>query len=383
VTNRLQRLLTLFCTARFGGAEAHTLRLCGAAEAAGVALTLAAEPALHPQLRHPGRRLIAAPLAWRRGLVEVARHAQAEAVREALADARADAVLLPLPWPDQGGGAMEALAEAGIPTLVVAHLAPKGEETPPGLDDGTLDAAARMRASWVAVSAPTAARVARFLRFSEGRIATIPNGVDPAPRLDRAALRAALRERLAVAPDAPIAMFLGRLDTAKGADLLPPLAAAFARRTGGVLACAGDGVLRESLEAAAPSGHALRLLGQQPRPAELLAAADALILPSRLEGAPLTFLEAAWARLPVVSTAAALEALGPDAGAFAALAEEEDVGAMADALAAIVTDPASAASRTEAAWRLAVTWDADAMAARYLARLRALISTPLGGVEAG
>ncbi|WP_338662851.1 glycosyltransferase [Pararoseomonas sp. SCSIO 73927] len=371
-TSRARRLLVLLPNGRFGGAEAHTLRVADAAAAAGMSVTLAAGPALRPALERRGHALLEAALAWRRGLPETARAAQAEAAREAIAAASPDIALLPLPWPDQGGGAMEALAEAGLPTLVVSHLAPGGDEVPAGLDSGALAAAAALRADWVAVSAPTAARLERFLDLPPGRVTTIPNGVDlPAP-VDRAAARAALREGLGLPPDTPVALFLGRLDAAKGADHLPELAEAFARRTGGVIACAGTGALEEELRRAAPAGHPLRLLGPRPDPAPLLAGADLLALPSRLEGAPLAFLEAAGHRLPVAASPAALEALGEAAPGVAVLADPEDLAAMADALAACL-NPEEAGPRTEAAWRLAASWDGPAMAGRYLARLRGLL----------
>ena len=382
-TTRTRRLLVLFPGERFGGAESHTLRITEAAARAGMAVTLAAGAALHPSLEGPDRRLLDLPVAWRRGLPAAARQAQAEAVRAALAEATPDAVLLPLPWPDQAGGAFEALAERGTPTLVVSHLAPHGDEPPPGLDDEALRSALAMRADWVAVSAPTAARLAGFLGLGPGRVAAIRNGVDAPPEMDRAAWGAALREGLGLAPATPVALFLGRLDAAKGADRLPLLAEAFARRTGGVIAAAGAGSLEERLTAELSADHPLRLLGTHPRPAELLAGADALVMPSRLEGAPLAFLEAATHHLPVAASPEALEALGAEAGTLAALADAEDVAEMADALASCLDPVGPARVRAEAAWRFATAWDGTAMAEAYLARLRRLPAIPLGAAAGG
>ncbi|SHI89986.1 Glycosyltransferase involved in cell wall bisynthesis [Roseomonas rosea] len=382
-TTRTRRLLVLFPGERFGGAEAHTLRITDAAAQAGMQVTLAAAPALHPSLAAPGRSLLDLPVAWRRGLPATARQAQAEAVRAALAEAKPDVVLLPLPWPDQAGGAFEALAESGTPTLVVSHLAPHGEEPPPGLDEEALAAAHAMRADWVAVSAPTAFRLERFLGLAAGRVATIRNGVDAPPEMDRDAWRAALRKRLGLPGDALVALFLGRLDAAKGADRLPFLAEAFARRSGGVIAAAGTGSLDAQLSAEASADHPLRLLGRHPRPAELLAGADALVMPSRLEGAPLAFLEAATHHLPVVASHEALEALGSGAARLAALADPEDVAEMADALAGCLDPAGPARTRAEAAWRFATAWGGTAMAEAYLARLRRLPAGSLGVAGGG
>ena len=161
-----------------------------------------------------------------------------------------------------------------------------------------------------------------------------------------------------------------------------------------MIACAGRGSLEARLRAEAPAGHPLRLLGQEGEPARLLAGADAMVMPSRLEGAPLAFLEAATHLLPVAASHAALEALGPEAPDMAALADPEDIGEMADALAGCLDPNGPAPARAEAAWRLATAWDADAMAARYLSRLRRLcrLAAPalepagaprLGGPEGG
>jgi len=379
----MRRLLVLLPGDRFGGAEAHTLRLCAAAESSGVAVTIAAGPALPPLPAAPGRQVLDVPITWRRGLVETAREAQAEATRAALAASRPDAALLPLPWPDRGSGAMQVLAEAGIPTLVVAHLAPHGAEPPPGLDEEALVAAAMLRADWVAVSAPTAARFARFLRLPPGKVATIPNGIDPPPRVERSLARHALRTGLGLAPETPVALFLGRLDEAKGADRLPMLAEAFARRTSGVIAAAGSGALEERLRREAPAGHPLRLVGQHARPAELLAAADVLLLPSRLEGDPLAFLEAASWGLPVVASPEALEALGEAAPGVATLADADDLGEMADALAEAAQPSPATQERTRAARHLAASRAAQTMAARYLTRLRRLMAPPLLGGPGG
>jgi glycosyltransferase involved in cell wall biosynthesis len=91
-------------------------------------------------------------------------------------------------------------------------------------------------------------------------------------------------------------------------------------------------------------------------PAPWYLAADALLLPSRLEGAPLVFLEAAAHRLPVVATAAALEALGPDAPRLARIAAH----AAADLAAAVedaLADAAGTAARVEAAAAHAASLD--------------------------
>jgi glycosyltransferase involved in cell wall biosynthesis len=72
---------------------------------------------------------------------------------------------------------------------------------------------------------------------------------------------------------------------------------------------AGDGPLRERLEARASAFHLLesgrvRFLGHRDDVPRLLAAADLLVLPSRFEGLPNVVLEAMRFRKPVVATRA-------------------------------------------------------------------------------
>jgi hypothetical protein len=199
-----------------------------------------------------------------------------------------------------------------------------------------------------------AARAARLFGLPAARVAILPN---PAPRpspVARDVARATLRRAIGLPDDAPLILFVGRLEEAKGADLLPDVSA----RLRMPLACLGDGPLRGLLQARAtgdPRGL-LHVLGPVAVPAPWYLAADALLLPSRLEGAPLVFLEAAAHRLPVVATAAALEALGPDAPRLARIAAH----AAADLAAAWkMRSPTAAgtAARVEAAAAHAASLD--------------------------
>jgi len=385
---RIGRLLILLPGDSFGAAEAHALRIGAAAGALGVAVTIAAEGVVLARLREQAAAgwfgtLLDLPVAWRRGAAETTRQRQAEATQAAIAAASPDAVMLSLPWPDFATGAMAVLAETTTPTLVVSHLAPRGGGRPPALDAAALSAAAAMRAEWVAVSPPVAERTAWLLGLPEGRVTCIPDAADPPPPLDREACRAALRAQLGVGPGVPVALFLGRLEAARGADRLAGLAKAFAARTSGVIACAGAGILQAALREAAAGDHPLRFLDPSHAPdpeldaAWLLAGSDMLVLPSRLEGAPRAFLQAALAGRPVVASPEALEALGEDATRFAAIADADDLEAMAEALATCLDPQGPAPSRVEAAWHLASSWAPDAMVARYLGRLRRLAAPPL------
>jgi glycosyltransferase involved in cell wall biosynthesis len=189
--------------------------------------------------------------------------------------------------------------------------------------------------------------------------------------MDRQSARTRLRQALALAPDGPLLLFVGRLEEVKGAELLPDIS----DRLPVTLACAGDGPLRGFLDARAagdPRGL-LRMLGPVADPSPWYLAADALLLPSRLEGAPLVFLEAAAHRCPVVATAAALEALGEDAPLMARLAATPDARGMAEAAAAVLEDPAGMAATVARAAGFAARQDWARTTEAALGLLRAAV----------
>jgi glycosyltransferase involved in cell wall biosynthesis len=260
--------------------------------------------------------------------------------------------MLPLAWPDAGLGLMRAAA--ALPCLVLFHLAAEGD-APEGAAE-LAPALGLEQAAIAAVSAPVAARAARAFGLPEARVAILPN---PAPRpapIARDVARAVLRGAIGVAADGPLVLFVGRLEEAKGAELLPEVSA----RLKVPLACLGDGPLRGLLQARAagdPRGL-LRILGPVADPAPWYRAADALLLPSRLEGAPLVFLEAAAHRLPVIATAAALEALGADAPRMARISEPTAT-ALATAVEETLADAAGSVMRVEAAAAHAASLDWD------------------------
>jgi hypothetical protein len=183
-----------------------------------------------------------------------------------------------------------ALAAAGVPVLAVAHLAPVEPE-----DDG-LAAARALRPGptrWVAVSAPVAERLRACFDLPPGAaaVSVVPNGVHVPPEdpRRRAAARAAKRGIVGLAARAPLFVFAGRLEPNKGADLLPTMAERLHAATGGGgVAVLGSGKLLRAWESApAAPRPGLHLLGHVPDVADWLLAADALLLPSRLEGCPL------------------------------------------------------------------------------------------------
>jgi glycosyltransferase involved in cell wall biosynthesis len=143
-----------------------------------------------------------------------------------------------------------------------------------------------------------------------------------------------------------------------------------------LVAIAGDGPLEEELSArSAADALPVRLLGRRSDVADLLAAADLCVLPSRWEARSLTAQEALRSGTPLVATrTGGLPGLLGDA---AELVPVDDAAALADALTGVLTDPARRAHLAEAGRARAATWPDEAATARQLVALyRELLGAP-------
>jgi glycosyltransferase involved in cell wall biosynthesis len=151
---------------------------------------------------------------------------------------------------------------------------------------------------------------ARFIRDEVGGSAPVlhlPNTVDDEyfSRL-RADRRHSARERLRLPADRDVLVCVAQLEDRKGTLELTD---AFERlptslRSHVILSFIGDGALRSDMEArAARVQHGeIRILGHLERSdvGDWLAAADAFILPTKRDPNPLSVIEAAFARLPLI-----------------------------------------------------------------------------------
>lgn len=117
---------------------------------------------------------------------------------------------------------------------------------------------------------------------------------------------AALRHEIGVADASHVLLNIGRLDPVKSqADLLPMMELVRQRYPSAVLLIAGDGQLREELQAEIERRQLSRtvlMLGWRLDTGALLSVSDVLVVPSRTEALSLPLLEAARQSRPVVAT---------------------------------------------------------------------------------
>lgn len=196
----------------------------------------------------------------------------------------------------------------------------------------------------VAAISPAVAECLREGGVPASRIELIPSAVDlPAPARERGEVRRAE----GASEDACVLLSLAALVRRKGLDvLLEALAQLDEPGEGGhrpLLWIAGDGPERADLEARARSlglASQVRFLGRRDDPADLLAACDVFVLPSRREGLGVAALEAMAAGRPVV--ASRVGGLGEAVvhEETGLLVTPEDPKTLADALARLLGDAA-------------------------------------------
>ena len=173
------------------------------------------------------------------------------------------------------------------------------------------------------VIVPSTAMRERLLGYGVGvPLHVLPTGI-PIERF-RGCDGAAFRAQHGIAPERPVALFVGRVAHEKNIGfLLDALPQALRRRPDVLLLIAGEGPARAELEARVKReglGDAVRFIGYLDRADALpacYAAADVFVFASRTETQGLVLLEAMAAGLPVVALAAmgTTDILGPERGA--------------------------------------------------------------------
>jgi glycosyltransferase involved in cell wall biosynthesis len=212
---------------------------------------------------------------------------------------------------------------------------------------------ARMTTALVAVSPQVRDDLVALGVAPPEKFAVIRLGVELEQRVSAEEGTRAETRRVMGVPDGRFLVgWIGRMTSVKQTDdVLAALAALRGRGVDAGLCLVGDGPDRDMVERRAKELGVMRsclFLGYQEEVAQYYAALDAVILPSRNEGTPVSAIEALAARRPVVATRVGGV---PDVvrdGVDGFLVEPGDVDALAERLARLARDPALAARMGEA-----------------------------------
>jgi glycosyltransferase involved in cell wall biosynthesis len=217
---------------------------------------------------------------------------------------------------------------------------------------------------------------ARRLGARDVRVAPVSAPALPAATRSRAEVRAGLGLDTGAADGRPLVLAVGRLHPQKGYDVLLDAATSWTGDPRPLVAIAGDGPLHDELDARIRAQRLpVTLLGRRDDVADLLAAADLVVLPSRWEARSLTAQEALRAGTPLVATRTG--GLPELLGDGALLVPPGDAAALAGAVTGLLTDPARAAALAAVGREQAAGWPDEAATARTLAAVyRELLGPP-------
>lgn len=338
---RILSILTSFTT---GGAEAlvtslsrrfvvegHEALIVALCDAATLGNSLESEVAMKARLAAAGVETSSLGLANRRNPI-----AGAWALRRAIAAARPDVIHAHTAQ----AGLILALLRPSVPVVMTHHNSKLS--FPPALFR-VFDTVVR---GYVGISAECSAIIARLSRRP---VSTIINAADAAFEVPE--------PRPAPAAD-PVVIAVGALSTQKNYPLLiratPRLRDLMARAGRKVrVHIVGDGAPLAELRALADRegvGDIVTLLGARHDVPDLLRAADLFVNCSLWEGLPVAIIEAMMAGLPIVGTniAGNRELVRPELNGV--LVPKADPAALADAIAAVLLDPARYAALSCGAW---------------------------------
>ncbi|MGI5125380.1 glycosyltransferase family 4 protein [Pseudonocardia sp. CA-107938] len=278
----------------------------------------------------------------------------------------------------------------GVPLVATVHATEAGRHA--GWLSGALSRQVHSVEWWLArradalitCSAAMRQEAVELFDVDPATVTVLHNGIAPQAWAVPASRVAATRRRLAPG-GAPLLLYFGRLEYEKGVqDLIAALPRIRRTHPGTRLAVAGTGTATDMLVANARTHRVRRsvaFLGHLPDgelPAAV-AAADAVVLPSRYEPFGIVALEAAAAGAPLVtSTAGGLGELVED-GCTGVSFAPGDVTGLANAVRTVLDDPAAAAQRATAARaRLATDFDWQRIAA---ATADVYAGAPTGGPQ--
>lgn len=347
-------------TGEFGGAERALLHLLRALDASRFRSVLfhPAAPGLQPLVdgaRAAGVEVRTVPnLRGRRNSFRIPRF------REQLAAERPALLHAHLNWPLACSAGILAASMAGIPPVATVQLFSGFPRASTIALQRRLVVRAVQR--WIAVSPEVATSIEERLGVSASRIRTVYNGIDTLP-FASAVRDARVRGEITRGRDAPVVLALARHDRQKGLDCLLRAASLLPEVS---VAIAGDGPERAALDALAREldvADRVAFLGRRDDVPALLASADVFVLPSRLEGLPLSLLEALAAGRPVVASSIGGIVDVVRDGIEALLVPPDDPAALADAVRRVLHEPALADAIAHAGrMRVKTEFSAEGMA---------------------
>jgi glycosyltransferase involved in cell wall biosynthesis len=227
------------------------------------------------------------------------------------------------------------------------------------------------------------------LHIAAGRkLSAIPNGLDPA-RARPGQPREVTRAQLGLPAGALLILAPGRMSEQKGFEYLIRAVPELRRRlpTPFRVAFAGAGPLEEQLERLSfelDAGEHVTFLGFRADIADLLAAADLVVLPSLWEGLSIALLEAMAAGKPIVTTEIGSNVEATQGGAGAVLVRAKDPGALAEAVCELAAEPAVALIKARRAREIFhARYTEGRMLDDYLRLYRGLIGAPQAGAAGG
>lgn len=212
-----------------------------------------------------------------------------------------------------------------------------------------------------------------------GAAVVVPHAVDLAALRPQRS-RSEVRRELATPQNAPVVVFVGRLAAEKRPDrLLRVFSRVLVELPDAALWIVGDGPRRGAVErriATPPLTDAVRLTGERDDVADLLAAADLLLLTSDSEGVPGVVLEAGALGVPAVATDVGGVGECVEDGVTGRLLPAADESGLAAATIDVLTDPEARRRLGKAARRrVRERHDLERVVDTYLAIFRQAVDT--------
>lgn len=215
------------------------------------------------------------------------------------------------------------------------------------------------------------------LGLGEDQVSLIPNAVDSrrySPERDGQAFR----ESIGVPEGAPLVGMVSRLSSEKGPDLFVQAASVVAAARPDVhLVLVGDGPMRADLERQIEGlnlSSRFHLAGTVADTSQVYPALDVVCLPSRMEGIPLTLLEAMASARPVVATSVGGIPELVEMGETGWLVAQGDMKAMAEKTLWLLDNPEQAVAMGRAGRRrVEESFDVRGQLARTAGLFRRLV----------